>query len=80
MHNSPLCVIPGEYVWPMAKPYWPFQPAVSTSHSYGKMVPPTTPYGKNIPPRLLELGTVVGGECCGVLWSFAALLDTSSPR
>ena len=52
MHTSPLCVIPGEYVWPMAKPYWPFQPAVSTPHSYGKMVPSTKPYGKNILPRV----------------------------
>ena len=26
----------------------PFQPAVSVSLSYGKMVPPTTPYGKTI--------------------------------
>ena len=75
MHTSPLCVIPGEYVWPMAKPYWTFQPAVSTSHSYGKMVPPTTPYGKNIPtqgclpPHLTRGGVRVCACVCGYVFT-----------
>ena len=43
----------GECARPIEKPYGPFQPAVSVLQSYGKMVPPTTPYGKTIPPSSL---------------------------
>ena len=41
----------GKCAWPMAKPYKPFQPAVSIPQSYGKMVPPRHPMVKTCPPR-----------------------------
>ena len=67
MHTSPLCVIPGEYVWPMAKPYWPFQPAVSTSHSYGKMVPLRHPMVNTYPPPPPPLSLTRAPHLSGVL-------------
>ena len=35
----------------MVEPYEKFLPACHVPNSYGKMVPPATPYGKTIPPR-----------------------------
>ena len=56
---SCMCVIPRSVRTYGKTLIQPFQPAVSVSHSYGKMVPPTTPYGKTIPLEHWGVGGTV---------------------